>query len=95
MKYLTNLGIKEETLDKIIKQNGDAIELSIECNEENITNIILFLKKIGIQNIDYLLIYEFDIFLTDFEIIKSKLMECSNEIIDTINNDFTFIEEIL
>ena len=95
MKYLINLGIKEKTLDKILKQNGDAIELSIECNKENITNIILFLKQIGIQNIDSLLIYEIDIFLTNFEIIKSKLIQCDKETINAINEDFTFIEEIL
>ena len=94
MKYLIDLGISEETLNKIIEVNDEAIELSIECNEKNITNIINYLKYIGIKNINDLLIYEIDFFLNDFEEIKKKLRRENVVDIYNINNDFTYIEKL-
>lgn len=94
MNYLINLGISEETLNKIIEVNGNAIILSIECNEESITNIINYLKYIGIKNIEDLLIYEIDFFLNDFEEIKKKLRRENVMDIYNINMDFTYIEKI-
>lgn len=94
MKYLINLGISEETLNKIIEVNDEAIELSFECNEESITNIINYLKYIGIKNIEDLLIYEIDFFLNDFEEIKKKLRRENIMDIYNINMDFTYIEKL-
>lgn len=94
MNYLLDLGIKRKTLDKITEKNGEAISLSIECNEKNITNIIKHLKNIGIKNIDDLLIYEIDFFLNDFEIIKNRIKINDYEKIYNINTDWTYIEEI-
>lgn len=94
MNYLLELGINEKTIKNIIDHYGEAISLSIECNEENITNIIKYFYQIGIKNIDQLLIYEMDIFLTDFEKIKNKFDKVDLETINNINDDFTYIEEI-
>ena len=94
MNYLINLGISEETLNKIIEINDEAIILSIECNEENITNIINYLRYIGIKNIEDLLIYEIDFFLNDFEEIKKKLRRENAIDIYNINTNYTYIEKL-
>ncbi len=94
MNYLIDLGVSKETLNKIIEVNGTTIILSIECNEESITNIINYLKYIGIKNIDDLLIYEIDFFLNKFEDVKKKLRMENVQDIYNINRDFTYIEKI-
>lgn len=94
MNYLLELGFNNETINKILEINGDAISLSFECNEANITNIINYLKYIGIKNIDKLLIYEVDFFLNDFEEIKRKIRYENYEIINSINEDYAYIENL-
>jgi len=92
MNYLLDLGFNNETINKILEINGDTISLSFECNEENITNIINYLKKIGIKNIDQILIYEVDFFLNNFEEVKRKIN--NYEIIDNINEDYAYVENL-
>ncbi len=94
MNYLMNLGFSEEIINKIIKQNGDAIIPSFECNKDNIVNIINYLKYIGIRNIDQLLVYEVDLFLKDYEEIKKKIRVEDFETIYNINNDWIYVENI-
>lgn len=94
MNYLMNLGIDKETIDEIIEKNGNAIIPSFEYNEEKITNIINYLKYVGIKNIRELLIYEVDLFLRDFDKIKRKIRVEDFETIYNINGDYTYIEEI-
>lgn len=94
MNYLLDLGIKNETIERILKHNNETIYYSIESNKENITNIINYLKSIDIKNIDELLIYEIDFFLNDFEKIKEKITKYDIDKIKCINDDCTYIEEI-
>ena len=94
MSYLLDLGFSNETIDEILKVNGEAISLSFECNEESISNIINYLNYIGIRNIDDLLIYEVDFFLNDFEDVKSMIKNEDYDIINSINNDYTYIENL-
>lgn len=94
MKYLIELGISEETIKKILEINSEAISISFECNEENITNIINYLKYVGIKNIEDLLIYEVDFFLKDFEEVKKLIRMEDRETIYNINQDWINIEDI-
>ena len=94
MNYLIDLGIKQETIDRIIELNSGAIIITFECNQEKITNIIKYLKYVGIKNIDDLLIYEVDFFLKDFEEVKRKIRIEDYETIYNINQDWAYIEEI-
>lgn len=94
MNYLLELGFSNDIINKILEVNGDAISLSFECNEENIRNIINYLKYIGIKNIDKILIYEVDFFLNDFEEIKRKIRYENYEVIQNINSDYTYIESL-
>lgn len=83
--------IDENTLKRITEINGESIIYTIETNKENISEIIDYLKKIGVKPINELLIYEFDFFLMDIDSIKNKL---NNELIENINNDYICVEEL-
>lgn len=94
MSYLIELGIKQQTIDRIIELNSGAIIITFECNQENITNIINYLKYVGIKNIEDLLIYEVDFFLKDFEEVKKLIRMEDRETIYNINQDWINIEDI-
>lgn len=91
MEFIKELNIDENTLKKIIEQNGEAIIYTLETNKKDIKEIIDYIKKIGIKPINELLIYEFDFFLMDINKIKNKL---NNELIEDINNDYISVEEL-
>lgn len=92
MNNLKELGINNNTIERIIKNNSESIIFTIENNIENITEIINYMKQIGIYNIDELLVYEIDYFLLNINTLKNKIT--NQEIIDNINNDCTYIEKI-
>ena len=94
MNYLIDLGISKKTIDEIIDINGEAIICAIERNEENITNIISYLKQIGIKNTEQLLTYEIDFFLKDFEEVKEILKKEDYEKIFYVNSDWSYIETL-
>ena len=94
MNYLINLGINDKTINEIIEKNGEAIIPTFECNQEKITDIINYLKYVGIKNIDDLLIYEVDFFLKDLEEVKKKIRVENFETIYKINSDWMYIEEL-
>lgn len=91
MEFIKELNIDENTLKKIIEQNGEAIIYTLETNKKDIKEIIDYIKKIGVKPINELLIYEFDFFLMDIDSIKNKL---NNELIENINNDYICVEEL-
>lgn len=91
MEFIKELNIDENTLNRIIEQNSESIIYTIETNKESIKEIIDYLKKIGIKPINELLIYEFDFFLMDINSIKNKL---NNEVIENINNDYIYVEDL-
>lgn len=91
MEFIKELNIDENTLNRIIEQNSESIIYTLETNKEKIKEIIDYLKKIEIKPINELLIYEFDFFLMDINTIKNKL---NKEIIENINDDYIYIEEL-
>lgn len=94
MNYLKDLGISENTINEIIEKNDEAIIPTFEYNQEKITDIINYLRYVGIKNIDQLLIYEVDLFLKDYEEIKKLIRVEDFETIYNINNDWMYIEEL-
>lgn len=92
MKFLLDLGIKEETIDSLPEANF----YDLKMNEEKITEIILYLKSMGINNLDELVKEELRILYMDLENIKRAFnIPNKDEIIDLINNDIVTLEEIL
>lgn len=92
MKFLEGLGISEEAINSLEEANI----YDLRMNEEKITEIILFLKTIGIKNLDELIIHELRILYMDLERIKKAFnIPEQAKIVDLINNDVIAIEEIL
>ncbi|MBQ4584467.1 MAG: hypothetical protein IJA94_06230 [Bacilli bacterium] len=92
MKYLVDLGISKDIVDLL----DDATCYNMKINEKKITEIILYLKNIGINNLDELIINELRILYMDFEDIRSAFNNCNQkEMVELINNDIVAIEDIL
>ena len=92
MKFLIDLGISEEAIGAL----KDANLYDLQMNEKKITEIILFLKSMGIKNLDELIIYELRILYMDLEQVKKAFnIPNQEEMVDLINNDIMAIDEIL
>ncbi len=92
MDFLIDLNIKKDTIENIKKLKGNNIEIDIKSNKEEITNIINYFKKLGINNIDELLIYELDTFFQDYDYIKENI---TSNTVEQINDDYTYIENLI
>ena len=92
MKFLLDLGISEETLNKIRTNNSDQLLVDAEWNIDRVVDSINYLRSIGVTNIDKLLINRFDIVLrghSDLERVFKNLEQ--EKIVDLINKDIKYI----
>lgn len=95
MKFLLDLGIKENTINSIYTKYDEGVIDNFKVEEYNAEEVINYFREIGIINIDNLLIFDLSIFTKDIEYIK----ECFNkhdikEIVKLINEDITNITKI-
>lgn len=97
MNFLKEIGIDDNTIEKIIEQNGAAVITNLEANYDNASKIYKILKKININCIDELLIYEIDLFFIDYDILIKNINNLPNlrQFVDSVNDDFFVIEEII
>lgn len=96
MEFLKELNISNETLEKVRSLNGSSIDIDFNCNSKEIIKIINYLKNIGIENIDGLLVEETDIFLNKFNDIKDKIENYGlSKAVNEINNDLVAVEDIM
>ena len=92
-EFLLDLGFSRELINNIIKINGENTYADLCFNAEDATNIINYLKEIGIQPIEELLIYKIDIFFMNLIAIKGyALKKKINELVDLVNEDFSNID---
>jgi hypothetical protein len=95
MKFLLDLGIKENTINSIYTKYDEGVIDNFRVEEDNVEEVINYFREIGIVDIDNLLIFDLSIFTKDIEFIK----ECFNkqnikEIVKSINEDITNITKI-
>ena len=95
MKFLLDLGIKENTINSIYTKYDEGVIDNFRVEEDNVEEVINYFREIGIVDIDNLLIFDLSIFTKDIEFIK----ECFNkqnikEIVKSINEDITYITKI-
>ena len=95
MKFLLDLGIKENTINSIYTKYDEGVIDNFKVEEYNVEEVINYFREIGFINIDNLLIFDLSIFNKDIEYIK----ECFNkhnikEIVKLINEDITNITKI-
>ncbi len=91
--FLKEIDISNNTISKIITENQESSLYNLSCNKDNCIKIILYMREIGIKNIEELLIYETNYFkLTFTEFIKKISRFNIPLLVDGINNDYTYIE---
>ena len=97
MNILSELGFNEDTINKIIEQNGKAILTDLDNNSKLVKTNYMLLKTINITCLEELFIYEIDIFLMNTELLTEKIKNTNNieEFINKVNEDFFNIETII
>ena len=97
MNILSELGFNEDTIKKIIEQNGEAILTDLDNNSKLVKTNYMLLKTINITCLEELFIYEIDIFLMNTELLTEKIKNTNNieEFINKVNEDFFNIETII
>ena len=91
MDFLIICGIKKDTVERILENPSNAFDL--EANKKECIKIILYLKFIGITNIDDLILYKQHIFLkTKDKILNLFEKHNTKEMVKLINEDYNNID---
>lgn len=95
MNFLLDLGIKQNTINSIKTKYDEGVIDNFRTEEDNVEEVINYFRKIGIVDIDNLLIFDLTIFTKDIDYVK----ECFNkhnlkEVVKSINEDITYITKI-
>ena len=95
MKFLLDLGIKEKTIDSLIKKYDEAILDIVKIESDNVEEVINYFKEIGIKVIDELLMLDITIFTKDIDFIKDVFSKKEiDETVKLINTDITYITNL-
>ena len=93
--FLKECNINNETIEEIKKTQSPSFLFDLNCNEEECVKIINYLKEIGINNIDELLLYEPEIFFKIKKNVEKAFSMCDiEELVELINEDASNIEEL-
>ena len=92
MKFLLDLGIKEKTIDSLIKKYDETILDIVKIESDNVEEVINYFKEIGIKVIEELLVLDITIFTKDIDFIKEVFSKKDiAETVKLINQDITYI----
>jgi len=95
MDILFENGINKETVERIKNNNDEMLLSNIELESENIILNLNYLKKIGIERIDDLLIQRLDLFFIPNKKLKEEIERFNIEVlVNLINQDFNNLELI-
>ena len=93
--FLKQVGIKEEVLIEIVKNNNPSSLSSLSINEEECLKIINYMKEMGLTCIDELLINRIDLFLSSFDKFVKKLSKFNIPVlVQLTNTDYATIDII-
>ena len=91
MEFLLDCGISEEVLRKILLNNSEEITIDAEWNIDRIYSSIEYLKEIGINCIDKILINRFDIVLRGRKSLEESYQNMGNKnVVNQINKDVKY-----
>ena len=91
--FLIISGIKKQTIEKIKENPSNVYDLQV--NKEECIKIITFLKLIGINNIDGLLLNSLGLFLkTKDEVVELFYKYNIQQLVNAINEDINNIDII-
>ncbi len=92
MDFLLECGIDNETLTKIRLNNSSQLIIDAEWNIERVVNTINYLRKIGINVIDKILINRFDIILRGEDSLRESFNKTNqSKLIQMINKDIKYL----
>ena len=97
MNFLKKIGISNNTVKEMLKEYEPEVINNAMLDEKKIVEVIFFLKKNGLANVDGLLLYDLPFFFLGKEKIK-KLLEKDGSIkeaIEKINKDVKYIDILL
>lgn len=95
MKFLLDLGIKEKTIESLIKKYDESILDIVKIESDNVEEVINYFREIGILEIDNLLILDITIFTKDIDYVKDIFNATDiNETVKLINKDITYITKL-
>ncbi len=92
MNFLLDCGISEEALKKILLNNSEQMVDDAEWNIERVVSSINYLKEIGIEVVDKILINRFDIVLRGKEELEKDFDKLNlKQLVEMINKDIKYI----
>ena len=92
--FLVVAGISIDTIDEIKKNNNLLFELY--SNKEEVIAICNYLRKIGVNNIDDIIIYRPDMFLETESSVNYYFSKFEiKDIVNKINEDYLNIDLVL
>ncbi len=93
MSYLMDLGFSETFIDDIRKTYDENVIDLIKLEDYNITEIVKYLREIGIKYVEDLFLSYIELFLRDVDEVKEAFNKHNiDEIVNKINEDITNIE---
>lgn len=93
--FLKDYGISVETIEDLKRTQSPSFLFDLNCNDEECVKIINYLREIGINNIDELLLYESEIFFKVCKNVITAFSKCDiEELVELINEDASNIEKI-
>lgn len=92
--FLSKYNLDSSTIEEMKKRDpGELFDLS--CNEKEIKKIIDYLRSIGIENIDELLLYETELFFRTANFVEKKFSVYNIPVVvQRINDNYEEIEMI-
>ena len=95
LDFLKKVDISDDVINSMIEMLPVSSLQDIDNNEENCLSILIYMKKLGIFNVDDLLIYKPDVFKGSFRNFYLKMQRYENtNIVNMINDDFNNIDLI-
>lgn len=94
MNYLKKYSLSNEDI-KDIENNLDDMDINLlYVNEDKVIDIIDYLVSIGFTNIKDLLMYKTNLFYIKLDVIKARVDKDKDNIINEINNDVNYLDEV-
>ena len=85
--FLKKANISDEVISKMKEEYSDSTLFDLSCNEDDCLKIINYLKELGINNIDDLLLYEIEVFKLKFNDLVKKLSKFNIPLFVNIINE--------
>ena len=95
IEFLKDENISDETISYLNKFYDNTSLADLLDNKNDCLRIIKYMKSIGINSIEQLLMYKLDMFVKSYEYFYELINKLNiNEFVELLNNDYTIIDEI-